>query len=90
MPVYRGKAAHPLAALTSLLNASTGTDKVPVCLQRALQCNARATSKAILWLSLYRLRPVASPSERELPLVCLPGGEFGREAVRVEGVPYSR
>lgn len=88
MPVYPGKAAHPLAVLTSLLNASTGTDKVTVCLQRAVQCDA--TSKAILLLSLHRLRPVASPSERELPLVYLPGEEFGREAVRVESVPYSR
>lgn len=90
MPVCHGKAAHPLAALTSLLNASTGTDKVTVCLQRAVQCIARATSKAILLLSLHRLRPVASPSKRELPLVYLPGEEFGREAVRVESVPYSR
>lgn len=47
--------ASPLA-LTSLVNANTRTSKVPLCLQRALQCNARATSKAILLLSFYRLR----------------------------------
>lgn len=58
--VYRGKAAPSLAAV-SLINASTGTDTVAVCLQRAVQCDARATSKAALLLSLCRLRLVASP-----------------------------
>ena len=72
-----GKGAHPLAALTRLISASTGTNKVTVLAKGFTVCNARATSTAILLLSFYPLRLVALPPMRELLLACLPREELG-------------